>query len=220
MNSSTSKTKPCQYLCLKRANGRQPGKSWETREAPVAVSQSHGGRLTLNFGESPSVAAVVTLSSILMANVPEKYYLTKRACEGILRRAATRGKAVAKQHIDMIQARLREEKSAKNEDMLTSLQLTNEMLCRGYAFLPIELGKSLAKRYVVEDGKVRLPFSALKGVGETAATALESATIAGQKYLSIEELQQATGVSSAVVEAMERAGALSHLPKSNQISFI
>ena len=45
-----------------------------------------------NFGESPNVAAVVTLSSILQANVPEKYYLTKRACEGILRRAASRGK--------------------------------------------------------------------------------------------------------------------------------
>ncbi len=155
-------------------------------------------------------------------NYPVEFYATWFTVRGedIDYEAATRGKAVAKQHIDMIQARLREEKSAKNEDMLTSLQLTNEMLCRGYAFLPIELGKSLAKRYVVEDGKVRLPFSALKGVGETAATALESATIAGQKYLSIEELQQATGVSSAVVEAMERAGALSHLPKSNQISFI
>ena len=86
MTSSTSTTKPCQYLCLQRANGVQPGKSWET------VSQSVGGRLTLNFGESPSVAAVVTLSSILLANVREKYYLTKRACEGILRRAASRGK--------------------------------------------------------------------------------------------------------------------------------
>ncbi len=94
------------------------------------------------------------------------------------------------------------------------------MLCRGGQFLPIELGKSRAKQYAVENGKVRLPFSALKGVGGAAASALESATISGQTYLSIEELQQATGVSSAVVEAMEKAGALSHLPKSNQISFI
>ena len=33
-----------------------------------------------------------TLSSILQENVPEKYYLTKRACIGILRRAESRGK--------------------------------------------------------------------------------------------------------------------------------
>ena len=41
--------------------------------------------------------------------------------------------------------------------MLVSLQLVNEMLVRGYEFLPIELGKSRGSKYVVEDGKVRLP---------------------------------------------------------------
>ena len=44
------------------------------------------------YGESPRDAAVVTLSSILMASVPERFYLTSRACIGILRRAANRGK--------------------------------------------------------------------------------------------------------------------------------
>ena len=46
----------------------------------------------LNTGESPSVAVESTLSSILQDNVPEKYYLSARACEGILRRAERRGK--------------------------------------------------------------------------------------------------------------------------------
>jgi hypothetical protein len=46
----------------------------------------------LNTGESPSVAVESTLSSILEANVPEKYYLSAKACEGILRRAEKRGK--------------------------------------------------------------------------------------------------------------------------------
>lgn len=50
--------------------------------------------MTLNFGESPSVARESTLSQILEANVPEKYYLSARACEGILRRAERRGKAL------------------------------------------------------------------------------------------------------------------------------
>lgn len=52
--------------------------------------------LTLNTGESPSVAVVSTLSSILEANAPEKYYLSARACEGILRRAERRGKELPK----------------------------------------------------------------------------------------------------------------------------
>ena len=48
--------------------------------------------LTLNTGESPSVAVESTLSSILQADVPERYYLSAKACEGILRRAERRGK--------------------------------------------------------------------------------------------------------------------------------
>ena len=50
--------------------------------------------LTLNTGESPSVVAESTLSQILILNAPEKYYLSEKACEGILRRAERRGKAL------------------------------------------------------------------------------------------------------------------------------
>ena len=46
----------------------------------------------LNTGEFPKDAVESTLSQILEANVPEKYYLSKMACEGILRRAERRGK--------------------------------------------------------------------------------------------------------------------------------
>ena len=48
--------------------------------------------LTLNTGEYPSDVVESTLSAILEANVPEKYYLSAKACEGILRRAERRGK--------------------------------------------------------------------------------------------------------------------------------
>jgi len=45
-----------------------------------------------NTGEYPSVAVESTLSQILEDNVPEKYYLSQKACEGILRRAERMGK--------------------------------------------------------------------------------------------------------------------------------
>ena len=64
-----------------------------------------------------------------------------------------------------------------------------------------------------------LPFTALKGVGETAAIALEKATIQGQEYISIEELQQASGVSSAIMEKLRDVGALGNLPDTSQVSF-
>ena len=77
--------------------------------------------------------------------------------------AAVGGAAVARAHMEEVKRRLKEEKNAKDEDVLVSLQLVNEMLVRGYEFLPIELGKSRGSKYVVEDGKVRLPFLFAEG---------------------------------------------------------
>ena len=56
--------------------------------------KSHGASSTLNIGASPNVAVESFLSRILqpMTDVPEKYYLSAKACLGILRRAKERGK--------------------------------------------------------------------------------------------------------------------------------
>lgn len=45
-----------------------------------------------NISESPNAVVESTLSQILQADVPQKYYLSPKACQGILRRAAARGK--------------------------------------------------------------------------------------------------------------------------------
>ena len=82
---------------------------------------------------------------------------------------------------------------------------------------PIELGKSYASKYVVEDGKVRLPFTAIRGLGEAAAVALEQATIHGQEYISVEELQQASGVAQSVFDKLHEVGALGNLPETSQV---
>ena len=44
-----------------------------------------------------------TLSQILVPNAPEKYYLSRTACEGILRRAAKRGKELPKMLKDALE---------------------------------------------------------------------------------------------------------------------
>lgn len=74
------------YLDLRMEDGHMLEKLWET------ITVSRGECLTRNIGESPSVARESTLSQILQANVPEKYYLSPKACQGILRRAEKRGK--------------------------------------------------------------------------------------------------------------------------------
>ena len=76
------------FQCLKTANGR-------TQEWQNCLSvKSHGASSTHNIGEFPNVVAESSLSRILQPrqDVREKYYLSPKACEGILRRARERGK--------------------------------------------------------------------------------------------------------------------------------
>lgn len=63
-----------------------------------------GDSSTLNIGESPSVESESLLSQILEANAPLKYYLSERACQGILTRASRRGKKLP----DLLQTALLE----------------------------------------------------------------------------------------------------------------
>ncbi len=174
------------------------------------------------FPKAHAVAYLISAIRMMWFKLhhPLAFYATTFTVRGedIDYEAAVGGRQVARQHMRNAAEKLKEEKTAKNEDIMASLQLVNEYLCRGYAFLPIELGKSRAAGYVPEDGKIRLPFLALKGVGETAAAALERATLDGQSFLSIEELQQSTGITSAVVDSLERVGALKGMPRLNQLT--
>lgn len=56
--------------------------------------QLHGDCLTLNFGEYPNVERESILSQILEMEVPDKYYLSAKACWAILERAQQREKEV------------------------------------------------------------------------------------------------------------------------------
>lgn len=108
--------------------------------------------------------------------------------------------------------------TAKEKAVVAKFEILNEMLARGIEVLPVDLKKSHAKKYLVEDGKVRLPFTSLSGVGENAAIAVQEAAEKGD-FISKEELRMASGVSKTVIDMLSEAGALDYLPDTNQMSF-
>jgi len=61
-------------------------------QSPKTDGLWHGDSSMLNIGEFPNAERESRLSWILEVNVPEKYYLSERACQGILTRASRRGK--------------------------------------------------------------------------------------------------------------------------------
>ena len=130
---------------------------------------------------------------------------------------AVRGKEAVFRKMKDLDVKIKNrEASPKEEGEFGMLQIINEMLARGITLRPVDLYKSEAKKFVVEEGEIRLPFSSLAGVGEAAAFSLREARETGGEYISIDDLQARAKVSSAVIDTLREAGSLSGLPESSQ----
>ena len=81
----------------------------------------------------------------------------------------------------------------------------------------LDISKSHAVKYVPENGKMRLPFGALGGVGEKAAWAIYEAAQRGN-FVSREDFQIEAGVSKTIIQNLADLGAMNDLPDTNQIS--
>jgi hypothetical protein len=91
---------------------QEDGNLRELSKATVAHTASHGECLTLNLSEWTGLsglflndAGVCSLSDILeTGDVPQRFYLSSKACRGILRRAEKRGKKLPQQLARALQA--------------------------------------------------------------------------------------------------------------------
>lgn len=128
---------------------------------------------------------------------------------------AVKGVHMVKNKILELKAKPKEERTAKIEGTIDTLMIIYEMLLRGLEFLPVDIYKSHAFIYRIEDGKLRLPFVSINGVGASAANQLYEKAQSGD-FISIEEFQQQSGVGRSVIETLKNNGAFGDLPDSNQ----
>ena len=110
------------------------------------------------------------------------------------------------------------EATQKENALLATLNLVNECYARGIRFLPVNYFKSDAFAYVPEDGKIRLPFNSLAGLGENAAKAIQEARDKGEVF-SVEELRVKAKLTKAVIDILRKNGALEGLSETNQLTF-
>lgn len=145
-------------------------------------------------------------------------YFTVRS-EDFDAKVAIEGREAVRRKMRDLDSKIKaKEATAKEEGEFGMLQITNEMLARGIELLPIDIYKSEATKFIIEEGKIRLPFSSIAGVGETAAQTLRDARETGGEFISIDDLQSRARVSSTVIEAMREAGSFGDLPESSQTS--
>ena len=126
------------------------------------------------------------------------------------------GIETVKENLTAIKAK--EDATAKDDDLFTTLELCYEFYLRGLSFAPIDLYKSHATKFLIEDGKLLPPFVAISGLGETAAWDIMEGR-EGKSFLSIEEFSSACPkVSKTHIEELKTAGAFGNMPETSQIT--
>ena len=107
--------------------------------------------------------------------------------------------------------------SAKDKNMYSILEIVLEMYERGIQFLPIDLYKSHATKFKIEEDGIRPPLNSIPGLGTVAAESIELAKKDG-KFMCIDELQQRGKIGKSVTELLKKFGCLEGMTQSNQMS--
>ena len=107
----------------------------------------------------------------------------------------------------------------REKGILTMLEIALEMKMRGIDFADIDIYKSEATEFTVdEENKIRPPLTALAGLGEAAAQAIVDARADGE-FSSQEDLISRTKISKSVLEVLLNNGCLKGMSQSEQIMF-
>lgn len=109
--------------------------------------------------------------------------------------------------------------SAVEQEMLTTLEVCYEFYIRGFRFKPVNLYESHAINFLMsgEDALIP-PFSAIPGLGETAAFSIMDQRV-GKTFISVEEFASACPkVSKTHIELLKDAGAMGDMPDTSQLT--
>ena len=100
-----------------------------------------------------------------------------------------------------------------------SMEPTNAEPARASGkFLPVDIEKSHAYAFLPENGGIRMPFSALPGLGENAAQNIIAARDE-EKFFSVDDLRIRAKLTKSVIEILRKNRVLDNLSETDQLSF-
>ena len=111
------------------------------------------------------------------------------------------------------------EMTNKESNTLDVLYCALEMTCRGLSFKNINLEKSDAKDFIIDEDKKSLimPWRSLDGLGVQVCNQIIEERKKG-RFISIEDLQNRGKVNQTAIEKLRTLGVLKDLPESSQLS--
>lgn len=125
------------------------------------------------------------------------------------------GAEAIKEQVQFINSK--EEPTIKENSQMPIYEVALEMYARGLEFLPVDIYKSKAQEFIIENNKIRMPLRALTGVGEQAAKNIIVARKEGE-FLSKEDLMTKAKVGQALIKIFESNNVIKDMDDTNQIS--
>lgn len=177
-------------------------------------------KISYMFPKAHAVAYVMMAFRVAYFKVhyPEAFYaayFTVRA-DDFDAEIMTHGADKVREHIKELESK-GNNMTAKERNIVIICEVVNEMYQRGIKFLPVDLYKSDAVKFQIEEGAIRPPLNALQGLGTVAAKNIADCRFE-QKFLSKDELRIKSKISKTIIEILERNGCLQDMPDSNQLS--
>lgn len=179
-------------------------------------------KITYMFPKAHAAAYVLMAIRLAYFKVyyPLEYYATffTTRCTYYEVETLIKGADAIKARLEQLQA-LGNDASAKEKDLIITLELAYEMVLRGYQILPIDIDKSQAMQFVVDHDKKAVipPFIAIDGLGVNVGQDIIKAR-QKQPFISKEDLTKRTSLNYNHVLFLEKIGALTHLQELNQLS--
>lgn len=177
---------------------------------------------TIKYMFPKAHAAAYVMMSFRIAyfkvHYPEAFYATYFTMKAVDFDAEliVKGKEAAEKKIKELEE-MGNNKTAKEKNLLTVLEVALELYVRGFSFMKVDLYNSDSDKFLIKKEGILPPLKSLQGVGENAARSIASARENGD-FLSIEDIQNRCKVTKTVIEALKEHGCLEGMSQSNQLS--
>jgi DNA polymerase-3 subunit alpha (Gram-positive type) len=119
----------------------------------------------------------------------------------------------------MNRKRTKQPVSNTEEEVLTTLENALEMTARGYKFGKLDINKSDASKFIIDEEKNEIipPFVTIDGLGlNVAKSIIEARNERG--FLSIEDVMNRTQINNTQRDKLIELGAFGNLNEENQLS--
>ncbi len=205
---------------VRKGKGLKPEQEAQMRECEVPDWYIESCKKIKYMFPKAHAAAYVMMSlriAYFKVHYPLAYYATyfSTKVDDFDAQVICQGKAVVREQLDAWSAS--DNLSNKEEQQYVVMESALEMYARGFAVNKVDLYRSAASDFIVEDGAILAPLRSLQGVGKNAAESIVEARKDGE-FISIGDIKQRTSANRAVIDALRHHGALEGLPEDNQLS--